>query len=150
MPFGSDLQTIDACIGITTCFIKVCAFVKRYRSTDKTVEQVESVVEEVRSVLEEARAALDKRAQRTTKRSFQIQDERRWARVLTPIQRCESTLKDLMRSVCGELVQDERSLLDKHIARAKIAFDPQKIAGPKNELLFHLSSLHITLHSIQL
>ena len=149
MAFGADVQTIDACIGITTCIVRICAFAVRYTQAKDTAKQVESLIQQLQGVLEHLKEALVTREQSDPSKSLSQNGERGQAHLLNQINNCESTLKKLVTAVYGKVPKNESSLSDRELKRARIAFNPQKIAELKADIMLNLMALQISQLAMQ-
>lgn len=144
------LQTIDACIGIATCVIKVCQIAERYRNANQEGERTRETVQTIHNVLSTIKQTLQSRPQPWNGLSLHDHSSLQVSDILTSAENCNRNLQALISCVYGQTVTDLSILTNDNLTvqRASVVFRSRKIAGLNKRLDENLRTLTLSLQPI--
>lgn len=145
-----SVQSVDACLGIVTCIIRICDFAIRFRNAGEAASEIKTLVQKTQSVLEKIKDAIESRKLFDSKSSVCASREGTISTVLRSIESCHATLNSLIIQVFGESVADVDALTLSKLQLAKIAFNPSRTAGLKLSLLYEFSLLDLALRALDM
>lgn len=144
------LQSIDACVGITTCIVRICKYAVDFKDAGKVARETSKLVEDTQTVLEETKHSIDSQKLFDSESPISASRQRKITAVRRSIESCYATLEDLIVHVYGEVATDEKSLTLSKLQRAKISFNPNRIAGLKLSLSNDFNILGVALRALDM
>lgn len=138
------LQSLDACIGITTCIIRIFEFAVNYRDARRVVEETRVTADNTRGVLEQIKDTLQTRPRYDGRRP----DRRQVSGVLRSIENCNTTVGALIVYVWGRIVTDVNTLTIDTLQRARLALKPGDIFRLRSNLLLDFNALQLSLQAL--